>query len=648
MSAFGPARAESSLNQTHVLLIGEWDYSAAKLPDLDGPRNDIALMRDLLHARFGVPDSAIVMLSNPTHTQVQHAFEDLQKQVSPGDLVYIQFSGHGSTTPDPGDPRGEDQTWVPHGARVEGVAGLDSMDILDKEIALWLKPLYDKTQDVVFVSDSCHSATVSRGESRRGVRQVDPAIGAMHPLVGTLAKVPYPTSGVRIGAARDFESAVELEPTSGRACAAGSSTCYGVFTWNWAQALRESEPGASWGDVFRRTAARVSAVPSTYQRPQLDGQPGRAVLQARFASVMRSVEVSSVDDGGALLNAGWLVGVTAGSTYEVKPAAAAASAAVLAIDHVDGSASHASVVSGHVRAGDLAVERSHAVTTPAIRLFVGADDQDAEGSRKLADALAHATDQLGAYELVSDRQSAELRLLPARAVKTEWQVQTAQGLIVDPRMRFDLKRDEELQRLLDDLEAFAWARQIRALGERGNPTALTLQVKSAILPAGQPVACEDSQNVGGRWKRSQAAPFDNLETTRTLGECLSFEIANRDQARSLYGYVIAIGPDFRVQSIWPGPQENADAARVAPQGKVSPDNFYYLGDAGRETLLFLSSDRAIDPVLLQHNGVRGEARSPLEAALAAAAGRRGSVQRIGQWGATGVDLQVVAAKGGKP
>ncbi|TGO02842.1 hypothetical protein PN36_18285, partial [Candidatus Thiomargarita nelsonii] len=82
----------------------------------------------------------------------------------PNDFVYIFYSGHGSQTKDlNGDePSGYDQTWVSYGART-GRQGIDNYDVLDDEIDKWLSNLYEKTQNVVFISDSCHSATVTRG-----------------------------------------------------------------------------------------------------------------------------------------------------------------------------------------------------------------------------------------------------------------------------------------------------------------------------------------------------------------------------------------------------------------------------------------------------------------------------------------------------
>lgn len=89
--------------------------------------------------------------------------------MQPGDFVYIHYSGHGSQTADLNfdEYSGNDQTWVSYGARQDENEQKDKQkdnyDVLDDEIDNWLSDLYAKTDQIVFVSDSCHSATVFRG-----------------------------------------------------------------------------------------------------------------------------------------------------------------------------------------------------------------------------------------------------------------------------------------------------------------------------------------------------------------------------------------------------------------------------------------------------------------------------------------------------
>ena len=170
----------------HALLIGITDYRPAAIADLQGPANDIQLMNDVLVDRFNVPTANIKLLRNGTHTQIRAALAELTAKVGKGDQVYIHYSGHGSWSRSPLaiERRGQDETWVSYGARATGGQSDDAYDVLDKEVGTWLMALHKVTDHVVLVSDSCHSASMSR-DVQFGARSADglPQVGRMHSLV---------------------------------------------------------------------------------------------------------------------------------------------------------------------------------------------------------------------------------------------------------------------------------------------------------------------------------------------------------------------------------------------------------------------------------------------------------------------------------
>jgi len=153
----------------HALLIGIQDYHSSGISSLKGSINDITLMKGVLRKRFGFQNENFITLvdAQATHTGIEKAFTTLITRVKNGDFVYIHYSGHGSQTPDlNGDERrsGKDQTWVSYGARANTISDdINNYDVLDDEINSWLAAIYAKTAQVIFVSDSCHSATVARG-----------------------------------------------------------------------------------------------------------------------------------------------------------------------------------------------------------------------------------------------------------------------------------------------------------------------------------------------------------------------------------------------------------------------------------------------------------------------------------------------------
>ena len=637
-------------SRVHVLLIGVQDYADAGLASLNGPGNDVELMREVLTGRFGIPRENIRLLLNPKHSVIQQAFVDLAKTVRPGDMVYIHYSGHGSTAADPDDPRGADQTWVSYGARARGVKGIDGLDVLDKEIAVWMQPLYALSDDVVFVSDSCHSGTVSRGS---GVRSVPPA-GPPHPLLASLSKVPTPTTGLRIGAARDIETAVELDRRTSGSCNADQN-CYGVFTWNWAQALQQSRPGESWGDVFDRTVARVTTNPSVYQQPQIEGRADRAVFGARFAPLTQTVSVAKVEpDGAVVLNAGLLAGVTVGSLYRSIPAETSSSTTELRVSAVQPLTSRANVTGGALKAGDLVTETVHAYSAAKIRLFVEAGPADAAQAAKVrADLTAAMRMRLSAFTLTQRADDADWRLKLVRSAGAPPQlvVVSRLGRLMNERLRIDLQRyDTEFDRLVDDLSTFAWSQEVRSLAAQGNVTPVRLDVTIHRPPPGDTAACSASQTQGSGWTAFGPFPLNALKTAPVFGDCLSFELRNQaEEDRTWYGYVVAVGPDFAVHPIFPSPTFGTDAARMARQEHLSSAGiFYRLDQPGRETLLLLASEAPVRVQALQRAAMRSAPASRLEGLLTAMSNQRGDVESTSAWGATSLDIEVVGPGGPKP
>ncbi len=276
----GCCHAALATGEKHALLIGIQDYGSSQVPSLNGPHQDIDLVEATLKDAFGVSKIDKLVDAEATHTGVRKAFEKLTKDVKPGDFVYIHFSGHGSHTPDlNGDEeRGDqDQTWVTYGARSGAQSGIDDFGILDDEINAWLKPILAKTGNLVFVSDSCHSASVTRGKVT-GVRSVD-GDNREHPLGRQTFDRADPTSdeklagladsaskkrGVRIGAARDHETAIEIEAEDGKTL------------WSLYLVLGPGAgEGEAWSDLGRRLQARLHPCQHTPRRPSAPAARGR-------------------------------------------------------------------------------------------------------------------------------------------------------------------------------------------------------------------------------------------------------------------------------------------------------------------------------------------------------------------------------------
>ncbi|MCP4217581.1 MAG: caspase family protein [bacterium] len=257
-----------------ALLIGIRDYSLSGLPSLRGPRNDILLTKEILCRKLLFKEHHIKVLTgkSATHLGLEQAFYQLAKEVEQGDIVYIHYSGHGSRVPDrDGDehPQIFDQTLVPYGSRSPGMKGKNRFDIVDDELHLWLIPIYQKAGQLIFVSDACYSASVTRS-AQLTPRAAPPDIRPYDYLpTGPMSPGDYPSPGelsdlkrlVFIGSVRD--DGVAYESTI-------NGTCHGLFSRHWANALQNALPGETWSDLFKRTQAKV-ADSCSLQEPQFHG-----------------------------------------------------------------------------------------------------------------------------------------------------------------------------------------------------------------------------------------------------------------------------------------------------------------------------------------------------------------------------------------
>jgi hypothetical protein len=181
--------------ENYALLIGANEYR--NLDErwwLNGPANDVQLVRDYLLAEAPVPFAAdhITMLTDnvdgvqpATLGAIRAAVADLTAKVQPGDFVYLHFSGHGTQAP-AADPDSEldglDELFLPVdiGKWDDRWATVENA-LVDDEIGQMIDGLRAKGADVWVVFDSCHSGTATRavetGDDDVRVRQLDPGSG---------------------------------------------------------------------------------------------------------------------------------------------------------------------------------------------------------------------------------------------------------------------------------------------------------------------------------------------------------------------------------------------------------------------------------------------------------------------------------------
>jgi hypothetical protein len=359
-----------------ALLIGINQYLSPEISPLAGSFNDIDDMFQVLTRNFQFLPENIKVLRGPeaTHANIIAGIQNLIAKAKAGDIVVVHYSGHGSIVADPNSKKisGLDETLVPFDSRVG-----KGFDITGRELHLLLVQLAQKTKNVTFILDSCHSGGMVRDIKAARVRSIAPDTRPQPSLPS------YAVEGTRglsnpeqgpplkfavIAAATSKESAYEHQ-VDGKE--------HGALTYFLAQQLRHAKAGATYRDVMDGVIANVTAnYPS--QDPQLEGVEADQRVFGDLSSVARPyVLVASAEGRSVKLSVGQVGGATVGSVYDVYEPAAKKFAppeqpvAKVKLTKVYAFESEGSVLSGgHIVASSRALERSHSYGSSKMLVYL--------------------------------------------------------------------------------------------------------------------------------------------------------------------------------------------------------------------------------------------------------------------------------------
>lgn len=121
---------------------------------LNGCENDILNIKDVLKTKFGFLEQNITFVKYSDLSLVKNLdyyFEEFLLKCSQNDIIYIHYSGHGSSTT---DTNGDEID-----RKDEALIGFRLMFLRDDYIYGFIKRLPLKTK-VMFVIDACHSGTM--------------------------------------------------------------------------------------------------------------------------------------------------------------------------------------------------------------------------------------------------------------------------------------------------------------------------------------------------------------------------------------------------------------------------------------------------------------------------------------------------------
>lgn len=161
----------ASAQQRYALLIGIGEYPQDSGWNTIHGDNDVSIIKTLLLEQGFIEDNiGVLKNAEATKSGILSAMEQLRRKAQSGDVVYIQFSGHGQQITDlNGDEKDNyDEAWIPYDAKKQYVAGVyeGQNHIIDDELNAYLNGLRSKVGvrgKIVLVADACHSGSGTRG-----------------------------------------------------------------------------------------------------------------------------------------------------------------------------------------------------------------------------------------------------------------------------------------------------------------------------------------------------------------------------------------------------------------------------------------------------------------------------------------------------
>ncbi len=327
-AAFPPARGVA-------LLVGIDAYAQpliGRVPALAGCENDVRRAERVLVERFGFGAEDVLVLTGAaaTHAAIVQAFDQhLLQRAASGTRVVFWYSGHGSRTPDLAGVETSktedagagafDNTLLAYDSRDQDCDG--SYDLVDDELHSLLRALVQRTDQVLVVTDCCHSSGAVRGGTttagvraavagRRGfardaVRAFWPA---EVPLVDDDEPDPDVFPYVHIAACGEQQEAGELR-VGGRV--------HGTLSWFLCNALEDVEPGTSWRQLVELVRARVAGCGSRPDQTVIGtGELDRAVFGDDISPPPPGFRVDQMADG-LRVDAGRIHGLADGALFDV-------------------------------------------------------------------------------------------------------------------------------------------------------------------------------------------------------------------------------------------------------------------------------------------------------------------------------------------
>jgi len=324
----------------HALIIAVGDYPAETQWGKISSANDVPLIHDALVSQgFADKNIRLIQDSKATRQGILDALEQLLTEVKKGDIVVIHYSGHGQQIEDDnGDEAdGLDEAIVPYDAtayyKKDVYWGQNHIrdDELEVVIAKFRAKL-GKDGQLLFILDSCHSGSATRGGKARG--------GA-GPLVSeNWNENKYAQSrGNTVAESGLFEEQAGVAGTAPFVMISGASANQlnyeyqgkGSLSYAFSKAMTSLGNQTSYRKMFADIVSEMQLI-APRQNPVIEGDVDYQLFSGNYLAQQAYYEVKKIEDANTVtLAAGKFNGLFEGTTILLMPSGSTAKDASKAI-----------------------------------------------------------------------------------------------------------------------------------------------------------------------------------------------------------------------------------------------------------------------------------------------------------------------------
>lgn len=318
-----------SATEKHALIIAVGDYPKKTGWSSISSVNDVPLIQGALTAQ-GFRENNIITLINEQATKkgILDAIQSLKSKIKKGDIVVIHYSGHGQQIfDDNGDEAdGLDEALVPYDAFAKyshNYQGENHIrdDQLEQIINQYRNIVGAKGQ-VLFIMDSCHSGSMTRGGLARG------GMGALVPSdwVDNQQQQEQSASGLFQATEKLAEDAAPFVMISG---ASASELNYeyqgqGSLSYAFAKAMGRLGDGFTYRQLFANILSQMQVI-APKQNPVIEGDIGYELFSGNYVPQQKYFTVKKLVSPNVLtVPAGSLQGLFEGTTFLLMPSGSTA------------------------------------------------------------------------------------------------------------------------------------------------------------------------------------------------------------------------------------------------------------------------------------------------------------------------------------